>query len=115
MYVIGPACVDVLDRTCLTACPVDCIYEGARKLYIHPEECIDCGACETVCPVEAIAWERELDEAAQPHAADAIAFFYDTLPGRSEPLGEPAGAREIGPLGVDTPLVQRVTVPTISP
>jgi phospholipid/cholesterol/gamma-HCH transport system ATP-binding protein len=34
--------------------PVDCIYEGARKLYIHPVECIDRGACEPVCPVEAI-------------------------------------------------------------
>jgi ferredoxin len=35
-------------------CPVDCIYEGETMLYIHPEECIDCGACEPVCPVKAI-------------------------------------------------------------
>jgi len=30
-------------------------------LYIDPEECIDCGACEPVCPVEAI-----FEEAATP-------------------------------------------------
>jgi ferredoxin len=23
-------------------------------LYIHPDECIDCGACVPACPVEAI-------------------------------------------------------------
>ena len=22
--------------------------------FIHPDECIDCGACESVCPVSAI-------------------------------------------------------------
>ncbi|MGW1992954.1 ferredoxin [Embleya sp. NPDC001921] len=53
-YVIGANCVDVKDRTCVAECPVDCIYEGDRMLYIHPEQCVDCGACEPVCPVEAI-------------------------------------------------------------
>jgi ferredoxin len=28
-------------------------------LYIHPDECIDCGACEPVCPVKAIFAEDE--------------------------------------------------------
>ena len=45
-YVIGLPCVDVKDRACVEECPVDCIYEGERSLYIHPEECVDCGACE---------------------------------------------------------------------
>ena len=45
-YVIAQPCVDVKDRACVDECPVDCIYEGARSLYIHPEECVDCGACE---------------------------------------------------------------------
>ena len=36
-YVIGQPCVDVLDRACVEECPVDCIYEGARSLYIHPK------------------------------------------------------------------------------
>ena len=38
-YVIAQPCVDVKDRACVDECPVDCIYEGARSLYIHPEEC----------------------------------------------------------------------------
>ena len=53
-HVIGEPCIDVLDRACVEVCPVDCIYEGARALYIHPDECIDCGACEPACPVSAI-------------------------------------------------------------
>ena len=56
-YVIAQPCVDVKDRACVDECPVDCIYEGERSLYIHPEECVDCGACEPVCPTEAIFYE----------------------------------------------------------
>ena len=56
-YVIAEPCVDVLDQSCVSVCPVDCIHfeEGTdRKLFIDPDECIDCGACEPECPVEAI-------------------------------------------------------------
>jgi NAD-dependent dihydropyrimidine dehydrogenase PreA subunit len=56
-YVIAEPCVDVLDQSCVSVCPVDCIHfdEGVdRILYIDPDECIDCGACVPVCPVEAI-------------------------------------------------------------
>src|SRR3954453_3125540 len=49
-YVIAQPCVDLKDRACVDKCPVDCIYEGKRMLYIHPDECVDCGACEPVCP-----------------------------------------------------------------
>jgi ferredoxin len=56
-YVITEACVDVKDRSCLQVCPVDCIYEGPDQLFIHPDECIDCGACEPECPVQAIYTE----------------------------------------------------------
>jgi ferredoxin len=58
-YVIADACIDVKDKSCLPACPVDCIYEGGRTLYIHPDECIDCGVCEPECPVEAIKPDTE--------------------------------------------------------
>jgi NAD-dependent dihydropyrimidine dehydrogenase PreA subunit len=34
-YVIAQPCVDVKDRACVDECPVDCIYEGSRMLYIH--------------------------------------------------------------------------------
>ena len=59
-YVITAACVDILDKGCVEECPVDCIYEGDRMMYIHPDECVDCGACEPVCPVEAIYYEADL-------------------------------------------------------
>ena len=61
-YIIAEPCIDVLDRGCVDVCPVDCIYEGPDQLYIHPEECIDCGACVPVCPVTAIFEEDDLPE-----------------------------------------------------
>ncbi len=57
-YVIAGDCLDIMDQSCTEECPVDCIYEGERKLYINPKESIDCGACEPVCPVEAISQDR---------------------------------------------------------
>ena len=69
-YIIAEPCIDVKDTACVDVCPVDCIhptkneteeFEKEKKLYIDPEECIDCGACEPVCPVEAI-----FEEAAVP-------------------------------------------------
>jgi len=57
-YVIAEPCIDVLDISCVSVCPVDCIHyeEGVdRKLFIDPNECIDCGACEPECPNEAIS------------------------------------------------------------
>jgi len=62
-YVITDPCIDVLDKSCVEVCPVDCIHyeEGVdRKLFIDPDECIDCGACEPVCPVTAIFAEDDV-------------------------------------------------------
>ena len=59
-YVIAEPCIGVLDRSCVDVCPVDCIYEGEDQLYIHPDECIDCGACEPECPVTAIFPEEDV-------------------------------------------------------
>jgi NAD-dependent dihydropyrimidine dehydrogenase PreA subunit len=55
-YVICEPCIDVMDKACVDVCPVDCIYEAPehKMLLIHPDECIDCGACEPECPVNAI-------------------------------------------------------------
>jgi ferredoxin len=56
-YVIAEPCVGELDQSCVAVCPVDCIHfeDGVdRKLFIDPGECIDCGACEPECPVNAI-------------------------------------------------------------
>jgi NAD-dependent dihydropyrimidine dehydrogenase PreA subunit len=102
-YVINERCIDELDGSCVDSCPVDCIYEGLRKRYIHPDECIDCGACLPECPVDAIVAP---DESPDPvWAADNAAFFTEALPGRDAALGSPCGAGPAGPAGADTPLV----------
>ena len=62
-YVIAEPCVDTMELSCLAVCPVDCIhYEPGvdRMLYIDPDECIDCGACEPECSVTAIYAEDAL-------------------------------------------------------
>jgi len=105
-YVIGNQCVDELDGSCVDVCPVDCIYEGARRRYIHPDECIECGNCLPVCPVEAITWGPPAD--APEWAEDNARFFTEPLPGRDEPLGSPGGATLLGTLGVDTALTANV-------
>ena len=64
-YIIAEPCVDVMDQACVDVCPVDCIHfdEGTdRMLYIDPDECIDCGACEPECPVEAIFVEEDVPD-----------------------------------------------------
>jgi NAD-dependent dihydropyrimidine dehydrogenase PreA subunit len=104
-YVIGQPCVDVMDRACVEECPVDCIYEGARSLDIHPGECIDCGAREPACPVEAIYYEGDLPDHLAGSLADNEQFFAVTLAGRDAPLGSPGGAARLGPVPADAPLV----------
>jgi NAD-dependent dihydropyrimidine dehydrogenase PreA subunit len=101
-YVINEHCIDELDGSCVQCCPVDCIYEGLRKRYINPDECIDCGACLPECPVDAILAP---DDSPDPvWTADNTAFFTETLPGRDTPLGSPGGAEPAGQVGADTPL-----------
>ncbi|MCV7192075.1 ferredoxin [Mycolicibacterium brumae] len=104
-YVIAQPCVDVKDKACVEECPVDCIYEGARALYIHPDECVDCGACEPVCPVEAIFYEDDLPEEFVPYLQDNTDFFTEVLPGQDAPLGSPGGAAKLGAIDADAPLV----------
>jgi NAD-dependent dihydropyrimidine dehydrogenase PreA subunit len=104
-YVITTSCVDVKDMSCIEECPVDCIYEGDRKLYIQPSECIDCGACEPVCPVDAIYADRRLPDERKEDQADNAAFFALPLPGRDAPLGSPGGSMKIGPVEADTPRI----------
>jgi NAD-dependent dihydropyrimidine dehydrogenase PreA subunit len=111
-YVIGMACVDVMDKSCVEDCPVDCIYEGDRVLYINPDECVDCGACKLICRVGAIYYESDLPEDQRQHLDDNAAFFNDVLPGRDAPVGSPGGAAALGRVGVDTPLV--AALPTSS-
>lgn len=96
-WVITEACVDVKDKACIEECPVDCIYEGDRMLYIQPDECVDCGACEPVCPVEAIYYEDDVPEKLAEYTKVNIEFFGE--------VGSPGGAARIGPIPGDHPLV----------
>lgn len=100
--------MDIADKSCVAECPVDCIYEGNRTLYINPEECVDCGACKLICKVDAIYYETDLPDDQEQHLADNAAFFTMVLPGRDEPLGNPGGASRLGAVGVDTPLIAAV-------
>lgn len=59
-YVVTEYCKDCVYTDCVTVCPVDCFYDAGDMLYIHPDECIDCGACEPECPTVAIWHEDEL-------------------------------------------------------
>lgn len=82
-YVVTKACIGTKDRSCVEVCPVDCFYDVKKKKYnkkygidadgedgddvvgllvIHPDECINCGACETECPVEAIYEDSAVPE-----------------------------------------------------
>jgi len=79
-YVIAEPCVDVLDQACVDVCPVDCIHfeEGKdRMLYIEPDECIDCGACEPECPVEAIFTEEDVPDEWKPYTEINVQWFKD--------------------------------------
>ena len=99
-YIIALPCVVVKDRACVEECPVDCIYEGNRMLYIQPEECVDCGACEPVCPVEAIYYEDDLPEDQEEYFDINAQFF--------ENLGSPGGAARLGPVDQDHPTVEQL-------
>lgn len=96
-FVIASPCVDVKDKACLEECPVDCIYEGERMLYVQPDECIDCGACEPVCPVEAIFFEDDLPKEWQHFTTVNAEFFAD--------LGAPGSSAKVGPAKRDHPIV----------
>ena len=61
-YVVAEPCVKCKYTDCVEVCPVNCFYEAANFLVIHPDECIDCGACEPVCPTKAIFPESDLPE-----------------------------------------------------
>ncbi len=100
-YTICEPCIDVKDRACVDECPVDCIYEGGRMLYIHPDECVDCGACEPVCPVTAIFYEDDVPAEWKQFTQINAEFFSESVSG----LGSPGGAAQVGPTTVDHPVV----------
>ena len=61
-HIVAEPCIKCKYTDCVEVCPVDCFYEGANMLVIHPDECIDCGACVPVCPTTAIFPQDQLPE-----------------------------------------------------
>ena len=74
-YVVCEPCIGTKDKACVGVCPVDCFYEDEQQLYIHPDECTDCGACEPECPVEAIFMEDDVPEKWKSYIAKNAKFF----------------------------------------
>ena len=59
-YVVTGVCQDCKYTTCAVVCPVQAFREGPGMLFIDPDECIDCNACESECPISAIFPDSEL-------------------------------------------------------
>ena len=84
-YIIAEPCVGVCDTACVDVCPVDCIQPSdgyddgieGKQLYINPDECIDCAACEPECPVEAIFEEDDVPEKWQKYIKINADYFAD--------------------------------------
>jgi ferredoxin len=82
-FVITDPCIGTKDSACVDVCPVDCIhprkdepeFAQTTMLYIHPDECIDCGACVPACPVAAIYDSPESTPDSQKGLVEANAVF----------------------------------------
>jgi NAD-dependent dihydropyrimidine dehydrogenase PreA subunit len=105
-YIITEPCIDVKDGACTAACPVDCIYEGGRMFYIHPDECINCGLCLSICPVDAIAYDEEATEAQMAFIPVNRDYFGTEVTG----LGSPGGWDKSRTRNIDHPVVTSAPV-----
>jgi NAD-dependent dihydropyrimidine dehydrogenase PreA subunit len=86
-YTITTPCIDVQDQACVEVCPVDCIHfdEGDdRMLYINPDECIDCGACEPACPVTAIFAEDDVPDDQSAFKEINVIWYTDKAAARAK-------------------------------
>lgn len=97
-YVITDACIDIKDKACIQECPVDCIYEGGRMTYINPDECIDCGACEPVCPTNAIYYLKDVPKKQTTFIEINKEFFND--------IGNPGGSILVNVSDKDHPKIK---------
>ena len=82
-FIITDPCIGTKDAACVDVCPVDCIHPRKDEpefaistiLYIHPDECIDCGACVPACPVAAIYDSPESTPDSQKVLIEANAVY----------------------------------------
>ena len=104
-FIIMEACEGTCDASCIHVCPVDCIYPpkgfkleseedkekiraAGEQLYINPDECIDCGACEPECPVEAILPEEEVPDDQKEYIRKNYERFGIEIPSQGNPPGD---------------------------
>ena len=87
-YVITDACIGTKDRSCVDVCPVDCIHDDGdeldKMLYIDPDECIDCGACEPACPVTAIFAEDDVPDNMKQYYQINVLWYKDKAAARAQ-------------------------------
>ena len=102
-FVIAQPCIDIKDGDCTNACPVDCIYEGGRMFYIHPDECIDCGLCLSICPVDAIYDETDIPAKWLQFIAVNREFFGPEISN----IGSPGGTTPSHVSTKDHPLIRQ--------
>ena len=82
-HIVAEPCFNCKYTDCVVVCPVECFYEGESMLFIHPDECIDCGACEPECPVTAIFPEEDVPTQLKSFVQlNREVFKSDTPPGR---------------------------------
>ena len=82
-FIITDPCIGTKDAARVDVCPVDCIhprkdepeFEQTPMLFIHPDECIDCGACVPACPVTAIYDSPDVTPASQKDLIEANSVF----------------------------------------
>jgi len=72
-------------------------------MYIQPDECINCGVCLSVCPVQAIYDEGDLPASEATFAAANSEFFGADVTG----WGAPGGATSQFATLLDHPLIRR--------
>ena len=89
-YIICEPCIDVMDTACVDVCPVDCIHtsEGEKQLYIDPDVCIDCAACEIACPVDAILMESDVPAEWESYIEINSKFFETFVKPETEDSGD---------------------------
>src|SRR4029078_8408201 len=101
-FIITDPCIETKDTACVDVCPVDCIhprkdeaeFAQATMLYIHPEECIDCGACVPACPVAAIYESIDATPSHQKDLIEANAVYRNGDPDAMAKAEEIVGAAE---------------------
>ena len=79
-YIITEPCIGTQDKSCVEVCPVDCIHPGENQLFINPDECIECAACEPACPVNAIFLDVDVPDKWKEYIPKNADFYKDPQP-----------------------------------